>query len=239
MWKAIKHHLRTYRLQRAGFPESILVPLTSSQARFDWQVDPRPLNRDSVVYSFGVGDNIRWDLFMIEQFGMQVHAFDPTPESIQWVAKQSLPPEFVFHDLGLAGYDGTLEFFPPKKPGRMHYSQDRQKFSREDSEKYIGQVRRLKTVADMLGHKKLDVLKLDIEGSEFEAIPDLLESGIPIDQLLVEIHYTYPSRSLQEGISLAERIREHGYRCVYVSGRGLEFGFLHERILSASERRAA
>ena len=30
-----------------------------------------------MVYSFGVGQDISWDLAMIERFGVTVHAFDP------------------------------------------------------------------------------------------------------------------------------------------------------------------
>lgn len=240
MWKTIKHRVRTGRLRKAGLPEWTGAVLAPARSCDDWRVHPLTLHRDSVVYSFGVGDNIAWDLYMIEQYGTVVHAFDPTPESIAWVAAQELPPEFQFYKFGLAAYDGTLEFFPPKKPGRMHYSQDPQKYSRSDEPKFVGEVRRLETIARELGHTHIDVLKMDIEGSEFDAIPELLKSSVTFDQLLVEIHYTYPTRSLEEGLELVDLIRSYGFRCGYVSERGLEFGFLHERILpAATGRRAA
>ena len=49
---------------------------------------------------------------------------------------------------------------------------------------------------------------------------------------------TIPNASLR--LQLVDLIRSHGFRCGYVSERGLEFGFLHERILpAATGRRAA
>src|SRR5262245_56805324 len=79
-----------------------------------WCVCPDPLDERSIVYSFGVGQDISWDLAMIERFGMTVHAFDPTPKSIEWIRQQKLPPHFVFHEYGIADYDGTAHFVLPR-----------------------------------------------------------------------------------------------------------------------------
>jgi hypothetical protein len=87
-----------------------------------------------------------------------------------------------------------------------------------------------------LGHTRLDVLKLDIEGSEFEAIPDILASGVEIGQLLVEIHYHFHSRSFLAGIDLVRQIKASGMQCVYVSSRGFEFSFVRGNL--AGEREA-
>jgi hypothetical protein len=89
-----------------------------------------------------------------------------------------------------------------------------------------GRVYRLATIMQLLGHSRIDVLKLDVEGSEFEAIPDLLASGIAVDQLLVEIHYQFRSRSFRQGLDLIDQIKHHGLDCIHVSPRGYEFAFL-------------
>jgi FkbM family methyltransferase len=192
----------------------------------DWAMCAGAIGPASVVYSFGVGDNVAWDLAMIEQFGCTVHAFDPTPASIAWVRRQSLPPQFVFHELGVSNFDGQLPFFPPRKAGSTHFSQEPRGglFARQPS--VLAPVRRLATIMQSLGHQRLDVLKLDVEGSEFEAVPDILASDIEIDQLLVEIHYQFRSRSFREALELIGAIKASGMRCVYVSARGFEFTFV-------------
>src|SRR5688572_4934876 len=90
MLKFLKHQLRRYRLRRAGvLDERHAEPLKLG----NWSLLAGPIDEQSVVYSFGVGDNVSWDLAMIERFGVTVHAFDPTPQSIAWVARQPLPKQ--------------------------------------------------------------------------------------------------------------------------------------------------
>jgi FkbM family methyltransferase len=221
--KLIKQSLRQRRLKQARVVDATGRPVTKVG---DWALVVEPLGPMSVVYSFGVGDNVAWDLAMIRQFGCTVHAFDPTPVSIAWVAGQRLPPEFVFHDVGISSFDGELDFFPPRKAGSTHFSQERRGGWFAQQEPVMGQVRRLATIMQSLSHKRLDVLKMDVEGSEFEAVPDILASGIEIDQLLVEIHYHFRSRSFRAGMDLIRQIKAAGMQCIHVSPRGFEFSFL-------------
>src|SRR2546422_4337553 len=71
-----------------------------------WCVAHTALRKDSVVYSLGVGTDISFDLELIARTGVVVHAFDPTPRSVEWIRNQHLPIEFVFHEVGVADYDG-------------------------------------------------------------------------------------------------------------------------------------
>jgi FkbM family methyltransferase len=202
----------------------------------DWALWPQALTPASVVYSFGVGDNIAWDRAMISRFGVTVHAFDPTPASIAWVRRQELPRQFVFHDCGISNFDGTLEFYPPRKTGSTHYSQERRTAGTQPP--VCGRVHCLATLMRRMGHRRIDVLKLDVEGSEFEAIPDLIDSRIPVDQLLVEIHYQFRSRSLAAGLDLIAQLKTYGMQCIHVSPRGFEFTFVRRGLTAAAPARA-
>ncbi|MCX6262782.1 MAG: hypothetical protein NTY95_18425, partial [Bacteroidia bacterium] len=59
-------------------------------------VCPEFLNRNSIIYSFGIGEDISFDKAMIENHDCQVFGFDPTPKSINWVKSQNLPAKFNF-----------------------------------------------------------------------------------------------------------------------------------------------
>src|SRR5439155_17705541 len=59
-----------------------------------WIICPDTLTSEGIVYSFGVGDNIAFDLELIESFGVHVFAFDPTPDSVAWIKSQDVPREF-------------------------------------------------------------------------------------------------------------------------------------------------
>ena len=77
-----------------------------------WVLDESKISEDSVIYSVGVGSNIDFDIALIKRFNLVVHAFDPTPRSIEWVENQSITKNFKFYPLGLGGKDGTMNFFP-------------------------------------------------------------------------------------------------------------------------------
>jgi FkbM family methyltransferase len=233
----LKHQFRHHRLRREQLLTSVPHTLAKPGDDYGWMICSDLVPRGGIVYSFGVGANVAWDVAMIEQFGTEVHAFDPTPESIAWVAQQQLPAKFHFHDYGIAAFDGTLNFYPPKKPGRMHFSQDPQKYNRPDQPPIPGRVLRLSTIQRLLGHPHIDVLKLDVEGTEFDCIPDLLQSGIEIGQILVEVHYHHPTRSFDEGVRLLRQIEAAGFACFDISPRGLEFGFVNRRLMT--QQRAA
>jgi FkbM family methyltransferase len=229
MLKYLKQQLRQFRLRRAD-----VLDRTDYRAEkiADWALWPAALTPASVVYSFGVGDNIAWDLELIRRYGVTVHAFDPTPASIAWVKRQKLPRQFVFHDCGISNFDGTLDFYPPRKAGNTHYSQEQHVKSAGSAVR--GRVNCLTTIMRRLGHRHIDVLKLDVEGSEFETVPDIIESGISIDQLLVEIHYHFRSRSFAAGLSLIDQLKTYGMQCNHVSPRGLEFSFVRRGLTAAS-----
>jgi hypothetical protein len=61
-----------------------------------WRVRPSGMSQESVVYSIGVGEDISFDLELIRRFGVQIHAFDPTPRSIRWLQPWSFRGPFAF-----------------------------------------------------------------------------------------------------------------------------------------------
>ena len=89
----------------------------STDAEYDmresdgWTYIPALLDRDSIVYSLGVGDSIDLDMDLIHRYSLSVHAFDPTPYSLEWVSGLELPDNFKFHPWAAAGEDGSLRLF--------------------------------------------------------------------------------------------------------------------------------
>ena len=188
-----------------------------------WCVCPQDLSTSSVVYSFGVGEDISFDLALIERFGLQVHAFDPTPRSIEWLQTQTVPREFVFYAYGVGDFDGNCAFLPPENPAHVSHSI----VARESSRPAIEvAVHRLETIMKMLGHKQVDLLKMDIEGAEYGVLADLLSCGIPVKQLLVEFHHRWPQIGIEKTKQAIRALNQAGYRIFHVSAGGEEYSFL-------------
>ena len=187
-----------------------------------WCVCPTLLSSPSVVYSVGVGEDISFDLGLISRFGVTVHAFDPTPRSIAWSRAQSLPEAFVLHPIGLAGYDGTARFHPPKDARFVSYSQID---SGSRGEVVEAPVRRLATVMSELHHQSIDLLKMDIDGTEYEVLKDMLSSGVQVRQLLVEFHHRWPGIGVHRTKEAIRKLNEAGYRIFHISPSGEEYSF--------------
>lgn len=192
-----------------------------------WCICPDGLTRDSVVYSFGVGRDVSFDLDLIDRFGLTVHAFDPTPGSISWVKSQMLPPQFHMHDFGLAHFDGTLRLYPPVIPDHISHSF----LYREKTADWAIDVpvMRLGTIASNLGHSRIDLLKMDIEGAEYPTLAECLDSSPLIDQLLVEFHHRMPGAGLERTRQALRALRAHDFLVFNVSAAGEEMSFLRRK----------
>jgi len=189
-----------------------------------WSICPDALGRDSVVYSFGVGRDVSFDLDLIKRFGLTVHAFDPTPGSIEWVKSQSLPPQFRMHEFGLASYDGTARLYPPEITRHISHSV---LYREKTAAGAIDvPVKRLATIARELRHTQVDLLKMDIEGAEYDALDDCLDSSIAINQLLVEFHHRFPGAGLDKTRRALRSLAAHGFLVFNVSPAGEEISLL-------------
>ena len=190
----------------------------------DWCLCANNITKDSIIYSFGLGEDVSFDLSLIAKFDVPVYGFDPTPRAIQWLGAQELPKDFVVLDYGIAGYDGTAAFSPPNDPSNYSYTLlDR---SGTGDSKVEGKVYRIGTIMEMLGHKKIDILKLDIEGAEYDVIDDMLACGIDVGQLLVEFHHRFAQVGLPKTKHAITSLRENGYKVFYSSASGSEYGFI-------------
>lgn len=189
-----------------------------------WVFSPRGLNEKSVVYSFGIGEDLSFDLALIEKYKVRVHAFDPTPRSLNWIRSQNLPKHLEVHEYGLAAKDGSLNLFAPADPAHVSYSVSRH--AAQQTEIFSVPVKKLETILHSLGHREIDLLKMDIEGSEYEVIDDILKSGISVKQILVEFHHRFEGVGMGATEKAVRALNRAGYRIFSISPSGEEVSFL-------------
>jgi FkbM family methyltransferase len=187
-----------------------------------WFVATGSLSPAPVVYSFGVGRDLSFEYALIERFGATVHAFDPTPLALEWVRSQRLPDRLILHELGLADYDGTARFLPSRRVGGENFSMIRETGLGDPIE---APVRRFATIAALVGTEP-ELVKLDIEGTEYAVLPDLLGSGFRPRQLLIEFHHWWREVSPGKTRAAIRLLNRHGYRVADVSAKGKEYTFV-------------
>lgn len=148
-----------------------------------WIVPLDRIGAGTVCYCGGVGEDISFDLKLIERFGCSVFAFDPTPRAIAFVEKSSPPAEFYFYPWGLWDVETTLKFFEPANPLHVSHSV----VNLEGTDRYFeAACKPISSIAEELGHSEIGLIKIDIEGAEFAVIRDLIGHGILPDVICVE-----------------------------------------------------
>jgi FkbM family methyltransferase len=188
-------------------------------------VHPDKLNNNSIVYSFGIGEDISFDQSVIDNYGCNVFAFDPTPKSIEWVKNQQLSPKFTFYPYGIDTKTGFVNFNLPKNENYVSGSVLSHQNVNENNTVSVP-MKCFKDITAELGHKHIDVLKVDIEGSEYGVINDILSSDVEIDQLLLEIHERFFDDGKAKTQALLKSLKGHGYSVFAVSDSAEEISFI-------------
>lgn len=183
-----------------------------------------------IVYSFGIGEDLSFSAQLAEKYkNVEIYAFDPTPKAVAFVEKyeKNIFTKFEFFPIGLSDKDFITNFYLPKNP--QYVSGSEISNPNVDSDNVIKvQMHTLKYIMDMLGHKSIDLLKLDIEGSEFAAIPQILKT-LPqgsIEEICVEVHNRFYSDGEERLKHTLDLLRKSGYSLAYISRTKEELTFI-------------
>ncbi|MDH5262242.1 MAG: FkbM family methyltransferase [Gammaproteobacteria bacterium] len=217
-------------LKRISGKELWLKPevVHATQKTAEWTYIVDRLSSSSVVYSLGVGDNIDFDLGVIEKFGARVYAFDPTPYAKEWVEGRELPPGFEFKPWAASGEDGSLRLYRRvSKRGKKAKVMWTAENEAGDSSDFIdAPAYTVRTIMEKLGHDKVDLLKMDVEGAEYGILDGLKHASHPPEQLLVEFHHRFPGIGKERTAAAINGLAKIGYKIFDVSDTGREIGFV-------------
>jgi len=179
-----------------------------------WTMCIRLLNAASVVYSFGVGRDITWDLEVIRETNCIIHAFDNTPVHEKWwkQVRNNVSARFVRHPWLLSSENGVVEMGLPRGHAISYSPLSASAKGFQNAKTIKLDAFTLQRTMSILGHDKIDMLKLDIEGAEFSVLQNLSRSfetlpthPIPACQLLVEFH----SRLFRERRDMVKEAHEN------------------------------
>ena len=145
------------------------------------------IDKSSIFYSIGIGEDISFDEGIMDRYGCKVFAFDPTPKSVVWVKENVTTQNFVFSPIGVAKEKDSRKFYLPTNNNHVSGSIHDIK-TINNSNSIDLKFDSLSNIMKDNNHSKLDLLKMDIEGAEYEVIDHIQKNNIDIKQILVEFH---------------------------------------------------
>lgn len=162
------------------------VPLVTRGGVCPWTYNAAALGPASHLLCAGAGHDISFEKELIAAHGSRVVLLDPSPTGIATVQQENLAPEQLrFMPVGVAGKDGVLCFEAPLDATEGSF----RKSESECARFFEFPCKSLSTLMNELGWSRIDLLKIDIEGSEYEVIQEILTNRLDVRQICVEFHY--------------------------------------------------
>ena len=160
------------------------------------------LSSDSIVYSAGVGEDISFDILLQEKFDLNIVLIDPTQRAL-WhfeevkdffstknpdfsgdiqrdylkIIGNSRPnfSKFTYIQKGLWSHADSLKFYKPTNEKYVSHTLIENMYSNKYE---VVEVDSVKNIMNALNHTHIDILKVDIEGSELIVLGQMLKDGI-------------------------------------------------------------
>ena len=73
---------------------------------------------------------------------------------------------------------------------------------------------------------KYDLIKMDIEGSEYDIIDEICREEIQVRQILIEFHHHFDNIAVSSTKAAVAKLNRHGYKIFTISPDGHEVSFI-------------
>ena len=219
MFKLLKAKLIKYLF--TSLVDSTESPLIKVGDPDSWFICPTNLNSNSNVLSAGAGMHITFELNLIKLFNCTVNLYDPSPTGKKTASQYSNNfTKLSFFPIGLAASDGFVGFGVPDNPDEGSW-----KSGCLNSDVYF-ECQSLSTIMAINNWKHIDLLKIDIEGFEYQVIDDIIKNNLNVSQICVEFHSKGSMNIDKTGYDLlwnVFRLKRHGYSLIHLTKTDFTF----------------
>lgn len=197
-----------------------------------WWIDRGALTAEPLLIDCGLGMDISFPREFLRSFGGRAIGVEPSPQSLAYCGSR-LPPGMTVIERAFAAEAGKrLTFYLPRAREHLPAGADGVSGSLLDSHAYVGGGQQLQVTTTALAEvlasaarDECDILKLDIEGAEYEVLGDLCARGDigRVRQLLVEFHHRSTHHTYAEIEAAVAAVERAGFRLMHVEGRNYIF----------------
>lgn len=190
-----------------------------------WVIPDGILSKSSICYCVGAGEDISFDYEVAKEYRSKVYVIDPTKrarEHFEVLSKDKIKnsgknlKQITYLNFGIAGKTGKRKFYEPRNPGHISYSIVNLQKTNNYFEAMCYSIRDL---MKRQKHNELDLLKLDIEGAEYEVIDSLLKDKVDVNVICVEFDELYnpiDSRYKKRVKKIVKRLIKADYLLVFI-----------------------
>jgi FkbM family methyltransferase len=206
------------------------------------------LDSNSIVYSAGVGEDISFDLQLQEKYQCSIILIDPTKRAfahfkeVQDYYSQkkfkfsgdiqsdyfknicNLNPDlnkFSYINKGLYKEKSFLKFYKQSNPKYISQSLVDNMFGKDYDEVEVDS---LKNIMSYHNHNRIDLLKLDIEGSEVDVLEQMLDDKIYPKYLCVEFDLLLKNKDPNELTKkIVSRLQKNNYEILINKNLNITF----------------
>jgi len=168
------------------------------------RANPRRRSQTCIIYDLGIHAEPEFGMNMLKEHGCSVRAYDPSDTSANWWKSDNKNAKFLrevgeskykFHSMAAGGNDGPLQLFQYNwnqvsivKQERDTTIKDWQKFHQKS---FTVPAKTLGTMMRENNDSWIDILKIDIEGSEYMFLQNAFDTfGCPpVGQIAIEFHH--------------------------------------------------
>ena len=199
-----------------GLIEKKNYPLTRMGNPCIWDICIEGLDSRSVIISAGAGNDISFEIELCKKTGANIILLDPSPTGRKTV--DDTPADQLagirFLPYGLAAKSGIKTFALPANPVEGSYA-----LLPTGNGTVSFECRSLGDLMRENNLQRVDLLKMDIEGFEWEVLDSILDERLKVSQICVEFHPMYGrySSGLQRYLKLIQ-MRLKGYNLIGHNG---------------------
>ncbi len=153
------------------------------------------LNSSGVVVDIGTGLNADFSMSLIRKYGLKSYGFEPNRayhRNLDALVEKT-NGRFSYLPFALSNQTGTSDFYESPTCGSLlRESRDK---TGDSVNEYPVRTLTLQEIPDLVGVDHIDVLRMNIEGEESEALENMNQNVFRmVDQLIIKFHHQGSSR---------------------------------------------
>lgn len=175
-----------------------------------WLLDLDLVPHGSTIVSAGIGEDISFDLGLVQKRGCKIIGIDPTVKSHNYVEARNLPDDFVLIKKALTNTSGDIvQLFKNNNPNYVSESIFNSHHSVNNFDYHLAETISLQSLFDT--HEDISVIKMDIEGSEYEVLKSIKNIPPSVRQICVEFHHFCTNKTIEDTRESISILRQHGF----------------------------